>query len=58
MGSKSGLLGAILNPVGYLTGKVAGKVFDDKMAGIISGSLSGYGAAKWRSPPCTSLQKR
>ena len=46
MGSKSGLLGAILNPVGYLTGKVEGKVFDDKTAGIISGSPSGCIAAK------------
>ncbi len=46
MGSKGGFVGAILNPVSYVTGKVAGKVFDDKISGAISGSPSGYIAAK------------
>lgn len=46
MGSKGGIVGAIVNPVSYLTGKAAGMVFDDKTAGAISGSPSGYTAAK------------
>lgn len=46
MGSKGGIVGAIVNPVSYLTGKAAGTVFDDKTAGVISGSPSGYIAAK------------